>query len=148
MIVERRRWMSGKEFNETFALSQFLPGPNTMNFAVVFGSRFAGAAGAAVAALGLIGPPLAIVLVLAYFYERYGNVPALDHILAGIAASASGLLIAAVAKMASPLFTKRLSAAPLIAVLAFVGVAVMHWPLPYVFLALAPVSIALAWFEL
>ncbi|MEJ2378194.1 MAG: chromate transporter [Pseudolabrys sp.] len=149
MIVERKGWMSGKEFNETFALSQFLPGPNTINFAVVFGSRFGGVGGAVVAVVGLIGPPLAIVLVLAYFYERYGDAPVLDHVLAGIAASACGLLIAAVAKMAAPLFSmKRLRAAPLIAILAFVGVAVMHWPLPYVFLALAPVSIALAWFEL
>jgi chromate transporter len=30
MIVERRRWMTNEEFNETFALSQFLPGPNTV----------------------------------------------------------------------------------------------------------------------
>jgi chromate transporter len=148
MIVERRGWMTGQEFNETFALSQFLPGPNTINFAVVFGSRFGGAGGAAVAVLGLIGPPLAIVLVFAYFYERYGDVPVLDHILAGIAASASGLLMAAVAKMAAPLFAKRWNSAAPIAVLAFVGVAVMHWPLPYVFLVLAPVSIAFAWFRL
>ena len=72
----------------------------------------------------------------------------LDHILAGIAASASGLLMAAVAKMAAPLFAKRWNSAAPIAFLAFVGVAVMHWPMPYVFLVLAPVSIAFAWFRL
>ena len=27
MIVEQRHWMSAEEFNEAFALSQFLPGP-------------------------------------------------------------------------------------------------------------------------
>ena len=37
--------MTTEEFNETFALSQFLPGPNVINFSVVFGSRFGGAAG-------------------------------------------------------------------------------------------------------
>ena len=65
MIVERKRWMTKEEFNETFALSQFLPGPNAINFSVVFGSRFGGAPGAAVALLGLIGPPLIIVVILA-----------------------------------------------------------------------------------
>jgi chromate transporter len=40
MIVEQKRWMTTEEFNETFALSQFLPGPNVINFSVVFGSRF------------------------------------------------------------------------------------------------------------
>ena len=107
MIVERKRWMTNDEFNETFALSQFLPGPNTINFSVVFGSRFGGVAGAAVAFFGLIGPPLVIVTVLAALYERYGDIDTLGRILAGIASAASGLLIASVAKMAAPMFTKR-----------------------------------------
>jgi chromate transporter len=147
MIVERRRWMTTEEFNEAFALSQFLPGANTVNFAVVFGSRFGGAAGAVLAFLGLMGPPLAIVTVLAFLYERYGDIAMLGHILAGIAAAAAGLLIAVVAKMAAPLFTRRWNSAPVVAILAFLGVAIMHWPLPYVFLGLAPVSVALAWFR-
>jgi chromate transporter len=37
MAVDERRWMSAVEFNEVFALCQFLPGPNVVNFAVVFG---------------------------------------------------------------------------------------------------------------
>jgi chromate transporter len=146
MIVERKGWMTAQEFNEAFALSQFLPGPNTVNFSVVFGSRFGGAPGAAVAVIGLIGPPLVIVTMLAFLYERYGDETRLSHILAGIAAAAAGLLIAAVAKMATPMFNRRWNAAPLIALLAFAGVALVHWPLPYVFLGLAPFSIALASF--
>ncbi len=147
MIVERKRWMTNEEFNETFALSQFLPGPNTINFSVVFGSRFGGAPGAAVALLGLLGPPLVIVTVLAVLYERYGDIATLGHILAGIAAAAAGLLIAVIAKMAAPMFLKRWNSGPVIAILAFVGVAIMGWPLPYVFLGLAPFSIVLAWFR-
>src|SRR5471030_2547209 len=61
-IVEQKRWMTSEEFNEAFALSQFLPGPNVVNFSVVFGSRFGGAPGAAVALAGLMGPPLVIVI--------------------------------------------------------------------------------------
>jgi chromate transporter len=145
MIVERKRWMTNDEFNETFALSQFLPGPNTINFSVVFGSRFGGAAGAAAALTGLIGPPLVIVMVLGVLYERYGNIDTLGHILAGIASAASGLLIASVGKMAAPMFMKKWDSAPPIAILAFIGVALLHWPLPYVFVGLAPLAIALAW---
>jgi chromate transporter len=147
MIVERRRWMTTQEFNEAFALSQFLPGPNTINFAVVFGARFAGAPGAAVAAIGLIGPPLVIVTGLAFLYERYGDIATLGHMLAGMAAAAAGLLISVIAGMAAPLFTQRWGAGTLVAILAFIGVAIMHWPLPYVFVGLAPISIAFAWFK-
>ena len=147
MIVEQKRWMTAEEFNEAFALSQFLPGPNVVNFSVVFGARFGGAAGAGVALAGLMGPPLLIVTVLAILYARFGDLETLSRILAGITAAAVGLLIAVVAKMAAPLFIKRWNFAPLIAIAAFVGVAIMQWPLPLVFAVLAPVSVALAWFK-
>ena len=147
MIVEQKHWMTADEFNEAFALSQFLPGPNVVNFSVVFGSRFAGAPGAAVALAGLMGPPLIIVMVLAVLYARFGDIETLSRILAGITAAATGLLIAVVAKMAAPLFRKRWDWAPMIAIAAFIGVAIMQWPLPYVFAGLAPVSVALAWMK-
>jgi chromate transporter len=147
MIVEQKRWMTTQEFNEAFALSQFLPGPNVVNFSVVFGARFGGAAGAAAAFFGLMLPPLVIVMVLAALYARYGDLSSLGRILSGVTCAAVGLLIAVVGKMAMPLFTKRWDWAPLIAIVAFVGVAILRWPLPYVFLGLAPVSIALAWYK-
>jgi chromate transporter len=145
MIVEKKGWMTAEEFNEAFALSQFLPGPNTVNFSVVFGARFGGAPGAMVALAGFLGPPLVIITVLAVLYAEYGDLPVLGRILSGVTAAAAGLLIAAVGKMLAPLFSKRKDWAPAIAILAFVGVAIMRWPLPYVFVALAPVSVALAW---
>jgi len=145
MIVEQKHWMTAEEFNEAFALSQFLPGPNVVNFSVVFGSRFGGAPGAAVALAGLMGPPLIIVTILAALYARYGDLEVVGRILSGITAAATGLLISVVAKMAAPLFRKRWDWAPLIAIAAFIGVAIMQWPLPWVFVVLAPISIAFAW---
>jgi chromate transporter len=148
MIVDKRRWMSAEEFNEAFSLSQFLPGPNVINFSVVFGARFGGAAGAAIALAGLLGPPLVIVTVLAALYARYGDLEMLGRILSGVASAAAGLLIAVVAKMMAPMFAKRWDFGPPMAIAAFIGVALMQWPLPLVFLGLAPVSVALAWFRL
>jgi chromate transporter len=147
MIVDRRQWMTAEEFNEAFSLSQFLPGPNVINFSVVFGQRFGGAAGAAVALAGLLGPPLIIVTILAALYARYGDIEALSRILSGIASAAAGLLIAMVAKMAAPLFLKRWDFGVAMALLAFVAIGLMRWPLPLVFAVLAPVSIVLAWFR-
>jgi chromate transporter len=147
MIVEQKRWMTAQEFNESFALSQFLPGPNVVNFSVVFGARFAGVPGALAAFLGLMVPPVVLVLILGVLYARFGEMAALSRILSGVVCAAIGLLIATVAKMAKPLFTRGWDFAPLIAIAAIVGVAILRWPLPYVFLGLAPVSIALAWFR-
>jgi chromate transporter len=146
MIVEQKGWMTTEEFNEVFALAQFLPGPNVVNFSVVFGSRFGGAPGSAVALAGLMLPPLAIVTVLAILYAEFGELEILGRILTGITSAAAGLLIAVVAKMAMPLFVRRWGWPMAIAIFAFVGVAIMRWPLPYVFAVLAPIAVALAWF--
>ena len=147
LIVERRRWMTAEEFNEAFSFSQFLPGANMINFSVVFGTRFGGAAGAAVALLGLIGPPLVIICVVAMLYARYGDLQTLGHILTGIAAAAAGLLIAMTAKMAMPLFKRGEGeyAGPIIAALVFVAIGPLQLPLQWVLIVLAPLSVAIAW---
>lgn len=145
MIVEQRQWMTPDEFNETFSLSQFLPGPNTINFSVVYGSRLGGAAGAFVALAGLLGPPLVIVTILAMLYARFGDLAPLTHMLGGVASAAAGLIIANVVKMAEPSFRKRWNFGPPVIIAGFVAVALIQWPLPLVFVVLAPISIALAW---
>ena len=73
-IVDEHRWMTADEFNETFALCHFLPGPNTVNLSVVFGSRFASIGGAIAAFAGLLGPPILLVMVLAVLYAHYGQI--------------------------------------------------------------------------
>ena len=147
VLVEERRWLTPDEFNELYSLSQILPGPNTVNLSVVFGSRFRGARGAAVTFFGLIGPPVVIVTLLGFLYVRYGEIEWLRGTLAGIAAAAAGLLIAVTAKMALPLFRPPLSPGPFIAAAGFVAIGLMRWPLPWVLLALVPVSLALAWWR-
>src|ERR1700749_5075708 len=84
-IVDQHRWMTADEFNETFALCHFLPGPNVVNLTFVFGSRFRGLPGAIAAFSGLVGPPVVIVTILAALYQRYGEIEALRRILAGVA---------------------------------------------------------------
>src|SRR5207244_13630096 len=67
-IVEQHRWMTVDEFNETFALCHFLPGPNIVNLSVVFGSRFGGIAGGLAAFAGLSRPALLLAMSLSALY--------------------------------------------------------------------------------
>src|SRR6185436_1565572 len=83
-IVEQHRWMTAEEFNETFALCHFLPGPNIVNLSFVFGSRFRGFAGGVAAFAGLVVPPMLIVIALAALYAHYGEIDALRRALAGV----------------------------------------------------------------
>jgi chromate transporter len=148
MMVEQRRWMTAEEFNEAFSLSQFLPGPNIVNFSVVFGARIAGPVGAVLALVGLLAPPIVIVTLLAAVYARYGDLTVLRNALAGVAAAAAGLIIAVVAKMAGPIFRTPYSPAPFVAVASFLAIGLFRWPLLDVLAVLAPLSIALAYWRL
>jgi chromate transporter len=141
-IVDQHKWMTADEFNETFALCHFLPGPNIVNLTFVFGSRFRGIAGAIAAFAGLVGPPVVIVTVLAALYQRYGEIDALRRILAGVSCAAVGLLIAVVFRMMWPLIKRRdwLGLALLAAV--FVAIGLLRLPLAAVLLAAIPISLA------
>jgi chromate transporter len=142
-IVEQHRWMTAEEFNETFALCHFLPGPNIVNLSVVFGSRFRGVAGAATAFAGLVGPPVVVVTILAALYARFGEVDALRRILAGVSCAAVGLLIAVVFRMMTPLVRKRDLVGLVVLAAVFIAIGLLRLPLPAVLLVAIPVSIAI-----
>ncbi len=143
-IVQQRHWMSAEEFNDLFALCQFLPGPNIVNFSLIYGARVRGVAGAAAAVLGLMGPPTALMIVLGMLYSRYGALPQARGALIGLAAAAAGLLISTAVSMAEAL-PRRGVGAVLIAAAALTGVGLLQWPLFAVLVVLVPLSIARAW---
>lgn len=142
-IVEQRRWMTADEFNETYALCHFLPGPNVVNLSVVFGARFRGVAGALAAFAGLVGPPMLIAILLAALYAHYGEIGALRRTLAGVACAAVGLLIAVVFKMMTPLVKKHDAVGLVMLGSVFVAIGFLRLPLQIVLLAAIPVSLAL-----
>lgn len=142
-IVDQHRWMSADEFNETFALCHFLPGPNIVNLSVVFGSRFRGVAGAIAAFAGLVGPPVVIVTVLAVLYARFGEVDALRRILAGVSCAAVGLLFAVVFRMVMPLIRRRDLVGLVILAAVFIAIGVARLPLAAVLLVAIPLSVAI-----
>ncbi|HEV1999846.1 MAG TPA: chromate transporter [Xanthobacteraceae bacterium] len=133
---------------EALALSQFLPGPNIVNLAIVVGQRYRGALGAAAAALGLLVAPVAIMMVCGALYERYGGLPSLRNALAGLTAAAAGLLLAMVARLLQPLLLARRVPGLLFAITAFVAVGLLRLPLYWVLLVLGPLSVAVAWWRL
>jgi len=143
IIVEERKWLSQAEFNDLFALCQFMPGANIVNFAFAFGARHRGVTGAAAAVFGLLGAPIFIVLVLGGLYARFGGLAPVQHMLGGLAAAASGLVIATACKIAWPVMR---GVAPIaVAVASFALVILLHLSLPLTMLAVLPVSLALAW---
>jgi chromate transporter len=147
VLVEKRRWLTGEQFADDLALAQFLPGPNIMNLAVLIGSRFHGLLGALVCALGLLGAPVALMIVCGAFYSRYSDVVWLRGCLAGLGAAAAGLLISLAAKLLAPLLHTRRIPSLVFSLVVFVAVALLRLPLYGVVVLLAPVSVAVFWWR-
>lgn len=145
MAVDERKWVTAAEFNDVFALCQFLPGPNVMNFAVVFGARVRGVAGAFVSAIGLCGPSLILMIILGALYARYGDLPELQRFLGGVVTAAAGLTLGTMGRMATPLFQNRqwVSIALMVGVMLSVGI--LKLPLWWAIAIFIPIGIFIGW---
>jgi chromate transporter len=143
MLVEERAWISEREFTEILSLSQFLPGPNIINLAIIVGSRFQGPVGAVAASVGLMLLPFLIVLVLAALYARFDNLDAVRGATAALSSSATGLIVAMALKMARPLTGTAWQVAIIVA--GFAAIAIARAPLLWTLAVLAPLSVACAW---
>ncbi len=92
LLIEKRKWLSADSFMATLAISQTLPGLNSVNMALLAGDQLRGVLGALAATVGLMLPGGAFVLLVGVAYSAGGQHPFLNVLLAGIAAGATGLL--------------------------------------------------------
>jgi chromate transporter len=141
VIVEERRWLTDKELAEVLGVGQMLPGPNTMNAAVIIGERFQGMAGVVSSLLGMMAMPLAVVTALAAVYDRFALIPEVQAGLIGAAAAAAGLVLGTALKMICNI--RLVPTAYLVVALGFASIAVFGWPLVAVVLVLAPLAVVL-----
>ncbi len=143
IIVDQRQWMSQAQFNDLFALCQFMPGANIVNFAFALGARHRGISGSAAAVLGVLAAPMGIVMLLGAAYGRWGDLPLARHGLAGLAAAAAGLVLGTALRIATPIFSNRVNVA--LAAAVFALVLLLHLSLPLTMLIILPLSLFCAW---
>lgn len=99
-LVERTQWLTAAEFGQTLSIAQLLPGPTICNLSVMVGQRYAGVAGGFSALAGLLLGPFFIVIALGAAYQGLANHPVFVNAMRGMAAAASGLILATALKLA------------------------------------------------
>jgi len=141
LLTEKKKWLSQDEFMAALAISQTMPGLNSVNLAVLAGDKLRGGIGALVAMLGLILPGATFVMIAGYAYSEGQDHPIVNLLLAGIAAAATGLLAAITYKIGSKHFQHI---KPLLIIVAtFVLMSVLHLSLIWVLLIMAPIALFL-----
>ena len=145
ITVEKRRWLSDSEFADIVSLCQVMPGPNIVGIAVCVGAKMRGTIGTIAAVSGFLIIPWIIGLSVGLLFLEYAHLTVLRNVLGGIAATASGLLIATGIRLLLP--HRRRPAALVFAALAFGLITFAKVPLLIVLFGLVPLSIAVAGIE-
>ena len=147
VLCDQKRWLTKEEFLEVLAVGQVLPGPNICNVALMIGDRFFGWRGAFAALAGMMAVPLVIVLVGTAVYAQYALHPAVAGALKGMSAVSAGLIAGTALKLAAALRVNPMGVPVCVTLLAlaFVAVALLHWPLVWVLLGLGAVASTYAW---
>src|ERR1700741_3773503 len=71
VLVLEKQWMGEEEFLSAMTMCRILPGANQVNMAVFAGSKMRGLPGAAAALFGLCLLPVALIMVMGFFYFRF-----------------------------------------------------------------------------
>jgi chromate transporter len=147
VLCEQRRWLTKDEFLEILAVGQVLPGPNVCNVALMVGDRFFGWRGAFAALAGMMTVPLLIVLAVTVAYSEFALNPAVAGALKGMGAVAAGLIAGTGLKLMTALRVNPMGATvcAAVAVLTFVTIAILRWPLVWVLLGLGSLACLYAW---
>jgi len=149
-LVDRKRWMTHAQFVEEWSVAQIMPGPNVVNLCLMIGGRYFGIPGALAALAGLICFPLVIVLALAIVFGGVSDQPAAQGALRGMGAVAAGLITATGLKLinALPGNAMGLWACLILALLTFIGVGLLRWPLVWMLLGLGTTASVYAYYKL
>ncbi len=98
-LVERRRWISLKDYKEGLALAQLAPGPLAAQLAIYLGWLDHGVLGATLVAIAFVLPSFLMVFVLSALYLAYGGLAWMQGAFYGIGAAVIAIIARSVYKL-------------------------------------------------
>jgi len=75
LVVDRRRWLSEREFEDAVAACNLLPGPASTQIAIFCALRLGGRLGAIVGGLGFIAPAVVVIVALSSVFLAHAPPP-------------------------------------------------------------------------
>lgn len=126
-LVEERRWIPESSFMHALNYCMLLPGPEAQQLVTYVGWLLHGPRGGITAGVLFILPSLLLMLSLAWLYLRFGSVPWVSGIFAGIKPAVTAIVIQAALRLG--MRTLKTLTLRLVALAAFL--ALTWWKLPF-----------------
>jgi chromate transporter len=142
ILVDEKRWISEERFMHALSYCMLLPGPEAQQLATYIGWLLHGTRGGLVAGILFVIPGFVAILALSFVYVLWQGHPALDGVFLGLKAAVVALVIQALFRIGGrSLHDTRTR---LLAVGAFIAIAVLRIPFPIVVLGSGLLGFALA----
>ncbi|GAB2968090.1 chromate efflux transporter [Nocardioides montaniterrae] len=131
-LVDEKRWIGQQRFLHALNYCMLLPGPEAQQLAIYTGWLLNGSLGGLIAGTLFVLPGVVALLALSAVYVGFGDVGVITAVFAGIGPAVIAIVLQAVVRVGSRAL--RHSLLVVLAVLAFVALAVLRVPFPIVVL--------------
>ena len=135
VLVDEKRWIDETRFLHALNYCMLLPGPEAQQLATYVGWLLHGTRGGVAAGLLFILPGFAVLLGLSILYALLGHVPIVQGVLFGLKAAVLAIIAEALLRVSKRALKSR--TAYVIAVVAFVAIALFGVPFPLIIAAAA-----------
>lgn len=95
-LADKKKWTTGEELLDYYAVSQVTPGIIAVNVATFVGCRLRGIPGALAATAGIVSPSILIITIIAEFISNFESIAWVQKALGGINVAVTALLTYAV----------------------------------------------------
>jgi chromate transporter len=136
-FVQEKEWISEKEFMNALSLAQILPGATGVSVMGYIGFKLRKLWGGILAPLCYILPATILMIVLAWVYFTYGDLPFVKALFAGLGALVVALLVNATLILGKSVFKKvglKDWKGFTIGLIAFVGIYFFNWNVIWIIL--------------
>ncbi len=142
VLVDEKRWIGEQRFLHALNYCMLLPGPEAQQLATYIGWLLHGTRGGLVAGLLFVLPGFVAMLALSFVYVLWQEHPLLEGVFLGLKAAVIALVIQALLRIGERAL--RSVATRLLALSAFVAIAVLHIPFPLIVLGAGVLGFVLA----
>jgi chromate transporter len=114
-FVEKYHWLEEDDMLNIVAIAQSAPGVIAVNASILVGYRLCGVAGAVVAVIATVLPPLVVISVITVFYEAFRDNPAVYAVLRAMQAAVVAIIADALLNMSKTAIKGNIAAAVIMA---------------------------------
>jgi chromate transporter len=142
VLVDEKRWIGEQRFLHALSYCMLLPGPEAQQLATYIGWLLHGTRGGLVAGLLFVLPGFVAMLALSFVYVLWQGHPLLEGVFLGLKAAVIALVVDALLRIGRRAL--RSAATRLLALGAFVAIAVLQVPFPLIVLGAGILGFVLA----